>query len=953
MLSKKGGKRRVVVATNVAEAGVTIPDVGYVVDSGFIKENEYNPKVGVTSLEVKKHSLAGLKQRRGRAGRLAEGKYYGLYDRETLDERKAYSDPEIQRSGLSNVVLTMKKTGIDDIHNFDFLDHPGAEKIDAAIQNLKILGALDDAGKLTAVGEKMADLPTDPEIGRMLVAAAEYGCAGDVATIAAFLGGRSVFVVPKDKRDEAREAHQKFLDTGSDFISLLNVWNAYDVHRDRCRKDVREEEEREKTKGRKKGKGKRGRGKWEVEDRVWEWAKSNFVHRNVLKEVEEARSDFLSILKGVRIQKGEVQDKDAIGKSIAAGFISNFMVQESWGRRGRVRYTPVYGSDQSDFSIARESSVDFSPDMCIAKERRRVTTKRGGSLDLLSVVQPVDPNWVPEIAPQMVEVYADEVAYDEDTDSVTKQVSRRIKGTSHELPSVTEDTVPPEERAAAFAHYIARDMYGAYAEGNRHNLDIADQYNDLCLRYGGDIEDNEHFSGKFTRSTLENLYNTVFKDSHIYSVKDLKDRNVSFRFSLSDFVPEDVQELIEEENPDSITVDGKGYSVSYDEGSVYGSDGSFHASITINEASDIFSFDALPKLPSGRSVMVCVSGYSERTYNLHALKEKVCEQEVGERWESWRREHSVKELHFDFHDSDFSVPELPEREVYAKNLMTGNDLFAYPAFRRDNWGDYYLEHYRDKERAERAHEQAMTYIEKSAKEAAHQRHLEIVQSGLRKVEEDVALFDKESALGTGEKPWLKYHCPHDLDALREEVRETSEIAYQHAPDAEEKLKDLQRKVVEISAADAEYAEAQEVVDEKARELLVENSKLSIPSNTSLYELLFGYVYIQDVIKNRISFMKYDYDSDGDRYAVAAELLASDSDDNERLVSQVVVRDDGLIRITNYHTDAIPGGEHAIRSPEDGACQMNAVVWTGEALDPDSFAVRDYNIAPETHAGRCF
>ena len=913
ILRKRGDKRRIVVSTNVAEAGVTIPDIGYVVDSGLIRENEYDPETGIESLATKEHSLAGLKQRKGRAGRLAEGRYYGLYNQKSLDDRKAYSDPEIKRSNLSNVVLTMKKTGIDDIHGFDFLDHPGVENINAAIETLKILGALDEADNLTTVGEKMADLPTDPEIGRALVAASEYDCSGDIATIAAFLAEKSVFVIPRDKRDEARDAHRQFQDPKSDFLSILNVWNAYNTHRDK---------------------------KYKERD---EWARNNFLSMQVLQRVKDTRSQFLSILKRAHIPLGKTNSWDNIGKSIAAGFIPNLMISEGKNRWGRSEYTPVHESDYASFIIDNQSSVDSSPDICIAKERRRVNTKKGGSLDLLSMVQSVNPDWIPEIAPQMVEKISDEVAYDPESDTVSKHTSCKIKGTSYELPAIVERTTSPNECATAFAYHAVEDPDGDFAEENKHNFAVANKYNTLHLRYGGDIEENEYFSGEFDTEVLKQLYATVFKNGQIYSMEDLNSKGISLQFDLSHFVPEDIQELIEEENPESIVVDEKEYSVAYEKQSIYGSNQLFHASIAVTE-NEIFTFDTLPKLPSGREIMIRIPGYLTMTYNLHTLKEKVRDHEIDKRWREWREKHPTKELHLNFSDPEFSIPKLPEKATYAKDPITNEEVYAYPALRRDSWGEYNLQHYQSKEEAERIHSDAITHIEELAREAEHQRKRESILGELHKIEEDITHFMEDSVSG-GEKPWLKYNCPHDLIALRDEVREAIKIANKHAPDAENIPQKIQEKIADISAIDTEHRETQSIVNQKIRDLL-EESQLSISSETSLYNLLLGEEYITSAVKERISFMKYEFNSSGDRYAVAAELSADNRNNERCLVAQLIVRDDGLIRVVTYDTDDMGGSEHIFRSHEDGTNAIgDTLVWTGELLNPDSFVVKDYNIAP--------
>lgn len=343
-------------------------------------------------------------------------------------------------------------------------------------------------------------------------------------------------------------------------------------------------------------------------------------------------------------------------------------------------------------------------------------------------------------------------------------------------------------------------------------------------------------------------------------------------------------------------------------------------------------------------------------HGLDAIKKQVRVSKIDDNWSSWTREHSNKELDLDFSDPEFSIPELPEQVAYMKDPLTGKDLFAYPALCLHSGyyeGEQYkLQYFQDKEKAEESHKNTMTHIEEAVKEAEHQRHLEVMQSELHKVQEDITLLIEESEPGAGEKPWLKNHAPHDLDTLRTKVKEALEVAHHHAPDAEELLTDLRKKVADIYAVESDFQETNRMVIEKIKKLLIEKSNLDISPNESMYALQFGDVYIKDAIKDRISFAQYQYNSNEDRYAVAAELSASDSNGNNYLVAQLIVRDDGLIRVTDYATDAIESSsEYARRSPEDGTRYYDVYydydeIWTGEQLNPDSFTIKDYNIAPE-------
>ncbi|KAF4740863.1 hypothetical protein FOZ62_009532, partial [Perkinsus olseni] len=167
----KGGPagRKVVVATNVAETSITIDGIVYVVDPGFSKQKVFNPRTRMESLLVSPISQASAQQRAGRAGRTRPGKCFRLYTENAYGDLQASTFPEILRSNLSSVVLTLKKLGIDDLVHFDFMDPPAPETMMRALETLVYLGALDEEGDLTEFGRTMADFPVEPQMAAVLL----------------------------------------------------------------------------------------------------------------------------------------------------------------------------------------------------------------------------------------------------------------------------------------------------------------------------------------------------------------------------------------------------------------------------------------------------------------------------------------------------------------------------------------------------------------------------------------------------------------------------------------------------------------------------------------------------------------------------------------------------------------------------------------------------------------
>ncbi|CAG8537231.1 15639_t:CDS:10, partial [Acaulospora morrowiae] len=218
--------RKVVVATNIAEASITVEGIVYIIDCGFVKLRAYNPKTGMESLTVVPISKASAQQRAGRAGRVGPGKAYRLYTEESFHELKDASVPEIQRSNLAQVILHLKALGIDNVLRFDFLTPPPAELMMRALELLYSLKALDDYGRLTMpLGMQLAEFPVDPMLGKILLDSYKFQCAEEMLSIAAMLSVQNVFVM--NSSAPAEEERRKFAVEEGDHITLLNVFNAF------------------------------------------------------------------------------------------------------------------------------------------------------------------------------------------------------------------------------------------------------------------------------------------------------------------------------------------------------------------------------------------------------------------------------------------------------------------------------------------------------------------------------------------------------------------------------------------------------------------------------------------------------------------------------------------------------------------------------------------------------
>ncbi|MCI4065283.1 ATP-dependent RNA helicase HrpA [Micromonospora sp. R77] len=223
------GGRRVVLATNVAETSLTVPGIKYVVDPGTARISRYSSRLKVQRLPIEPVSQASANQRKGRCGRTSDGICIRLYDEQDFAARPEFTDPEILRTNLASVILQMTSIGLGDVAAFPFLDPPDRRNVTDGVNLLHELGALDPAEtdpakRLTALGRRLAQLPVDPRLARMVLEGERNGCATEVVVIAAALSIQDPRERPADKQAQADQAHARFADKESDFVSFLNLW---------------------------------------------------------------------------------------------------------------------------------------------------------------------------------------------------------------------------------------------------------------------------------------------------------------------------------------------------------------------------------------------------------------------------------------------------------------------------------------------------------------------------------------------------------------------------------------------------------------------------------------------------------------------------------------------------------------------------------------------------------
>jgi ATP-dependent helicase HrpA len=297
------------LATNVAETSLTVPGIRYVVDSGVARISRYSARTKVQRLPIEAISQASARQRSGRCGRVEAGIAIRLYSEEDYESRPVFTDPEILRTNLASVILQMTSLRLGDIARFPFLDPPDRRNVTDGVQLLQELNAVREEGRLTKVGQRLARLPIDPRLGRMILEAERLGVVREVLVIAAVLSIQDPRERPAEQRPQADQQHARFTDKTSDFLTWLNLWRYLrQQQRDLSGSAFRR------------------------------MCKREYLHYLRVREWQEFESQLRQVCKEMRINVGHPADEpdgDGIHQALLAGLLSHVGVLEERDRRER------------------------------------------------------------------------------------------------------------------------------------------------------------------------------------------------------------------------------------------------------------------------------------------------------------------------------------------------------------------------------------------------------------------------------------------------------------------------------------------------------------------------------------------------------------------------------------------------------------------------------------------
>ena len=385
-----GNKRRLILATNVAETSLTIPRIACVIDTGIARVSRWSPGKGVQRLQIEPVSQASARQRKGRCGRVRDGVCVRLYEETELIVRPEFTDPEIRRSSLAGVILRMKALGLPEIDEFPFLDPPAPKSVAEGYRTLREVGALDREKNLTDSGRQIARLPVDPRLGRMLIEARNEHCLAEVLPIVAALESSDPRERPAEKAREADAAHARWKDGESDFISLLRLWQDLARFRD-------------------------GKGRWQ-RNALRKYCGPAFLNARRVMEWANVRDELADLLEREwKLKLGEI-GKDLSGAAAYATIHKALL-------SGVPRQFGVWDRDTKSYRSANGGFFAVFPGSGLFALPKRFEWVMGMELVETSRlwarrVARIDPAWVELVAPHLCKSKYGEAHWDENQGAV-------------------------------------------------------------------------------------------------------------------------------------------------------------------------------------------------------------------------------------------------------------------------------------------------------------------------------------------------------------------------------------------------------------------------------------------------------------------------------------------------------------------------------------------------------
>ena len=455
------GARRIVLATNVAETSLTVPGIKYVIDTGMARISRYSWRSRVQRLPIEKISQASANQRSGRCGRTSSGIAIRLYTEDDFESRPEFTLPEIQRTNLASVILQLTSLNLGDVYDFPYLEAPDSGMIRDGYKLLFELGAVTkpkgDNIKITQIGRQLANLPTDPRLGRMLLAAKELGVLQEILVIVSALSIQDVRERPMDKQQASDQKHSRFKDESSDFISLLKLWDYYhdkngELSQSQLRKLCRRE--------------------FLSYMRLREWNETYRQLRMSLKEANVSDSAKKTKPQKKKLDTSE-DDKylasyDVIHQSLVTGLLSNIGFKEE--------NNEFQGVNNRKFFVFPGSSLHKKPPKWIMSAEIVDTSRL-----FARTVAKIQPQWVEYAAKHLLKYHYSEPRWEKRSTHVAADEKSSLYGlTITPKKRVTYGPIDPVvSRQIFIRHALVYGEYDCKADFFKHNRALVEEVETL------------------------------------------------------------------------------------------------------------------------------------------------------------------------------------------------------------------------------------------------------------------------------------------------------------------------------------------------------------------------------------------------------------------------------------------------------------------------------------------
>ena len=451
-------RRKIVIATNIAETSLTIPGIRYVIDAGLARISRYNPRTRTRRLPIEAISQSSAHQRKGRAGRVEDGVCIRLYSEDDFNERPPFTQPEIQRSNLAEVILRMKAFHLGDIETFPFVQPPTPAAIGAGYALLQELGALDGQRELTPLGFDLARLPIDPTLGRMLLQSQHEHAARELLIIAAGLSIQDPRERPLEQKEAAQTAHRRFNDPKSDFLALLNIWNA--VH-DQWEK-LRTQNQRRK------------------------FCRQNFLSYLRMREWQDLHAQLHDALEGLGTLKLNESNAayEAVHRSILAGLIGHVAHREdrnTYKASGNRNVTVFPGSALYDRSPPPRKPAERAAKVEAANRGKTSQPQWIVAGEIVETSQlfartlaGIEPGWIFQLAPHCCKLTHINPHWSSTAGRVLAEEVITLHGLEVQRRKVAYGNLQPAEAAAIFVQnaLVEEDLLPPAGTGRHHERDL-------------------------------------------------------------------------------------------------------------------------------------------------------------------------------------------------------------------------------------------------------------------------------------------------------------------------------------------------------------------------------------------------------------------------------------------------------------------------------------------------